>query len=69
VLGINGWCQLEGPISKATLFRLSDKKSVDRVYRDSKGLHVEPNEIIVPTAVIAGNEIIHSASYIMEEFK
>jgi dihydroorotase len=69
VLGINNWCQLEGPISKATLFRLSDKKSVDRVYRDSKGLHVEPNEIIVPTSVIAGNEIIHSASYFMEEFK
>ncbi|WHY85980.1 amidohydrolase/deacetylase family metallohydrolase [Neobacillus novalis] len=52
VLGLNEWCQLDGTIKHATLFRITNNPHPNREFRDSKGQIYQLDEAIVPAGVI-----------------
>ncbi|MCF8565723.1 amidohydrolase/deacetylase family metallohydrolase [Alicyclobacillus tolerans] len=58
VLGLQNWCNLSGPLQRATLFRISEQPPVGRAYMDTKGREITPNEVIVPEAVISDGALI-----------
>lgn len=58
VLRLTDRVQLDGILSHATLFRISDESIAGREFRDSNGNERTPQQWIMPTAVIRGREWI-----------
>ncbi|MCC3356775.1 amidohydrolase/deacetylase family metallohydrolase [Bacillus sp. REN16] len=52
VLGIKDWCRLDGILTNATLFRISDDPVRNREIKDSNGTIIQMDSHIVPTGVI-----------------
>lgn len=57
-LNLDTWCDLNGQVTRATLFRLSDKPVDGRRYVDSQYAEISPGQVIVPTAVISDTRLI-----------
>jgi dihydroorotase len=55
ILGLKEWCNLDGIINNATLFRLTDEPVANREYRDAKGQICKVDKVIVPTGVITAS--------------
>jgi dihydroorotase len=56
VLRLEDWCRLDGILKKATLFRISDGPIPRRGFWDAQGNERVPQQMIIPSAVITGDE-------------
>jgi dihydroorotase len=52
ILQLNDWCNLNGHLDRATLFRVDGQRPEGRDYRDSQGNILVPEQFIKPSAVI-----------------
>lgn len=56
VLRQTDWCNLDGILHRATLFRVTNQPVQNRAYRDAQGNEIVPNQIIEPIAIITQGE-------------
>jgi dihydroorotase len=57
ILGISQWCDLDGYIKNATLFRVQKNASSVKTLMDSCGNKMSPENIITPVSVISNYEL------------
>lgn len=58
ILRMPDWCELDGTLRRATLFRIVDNADNSQVYRDAMGAELRPERFIEPDAVISEGQWI-----------
>jgi dihydroorotase len=58
ILRLPDWCELDGTLRHATLFRVAEHAEGEVVFRDSMGRTFSPTRTIEPVAVVRGDRYI-----------
>lgn len=61
VLRERNWCNMDGTLQRATIFRVTDHTTNGRIYQDSTARVHTPQKYITPVAVISENGLLNIA--------
>ncbi|MDR3590836.1 MAG: amidohydrolase/deacetylase family metallohydrolase [Negativicutes bacterium] len=59
ILQLKDWCDLNGELNNATLFRLSGTAPAGRTFTDTVGRKIAPERYILPAAVLTGQGLTY----------